>query len=130
MNNSQKERRQFTRYEVSYDDLFVFCRDSSKMARINNISKDGLGFEYFPSAAGGAKWRAIDILRGKRNQFYLPGLACKIIYDLCHLAENSNFSGSRCRICGLTFQKLTEDQQEKLEDLLIDEIGKHTTDSF
>ena len=130
MNNSQKERRQFTRHVVSDDELFVFCCDSSKMARINNISKDGLRFEYFPSAAGGAKWRTVDIFRGKRNQFYLSGLPCKIIYDLSHLGENSNFSGSRCRICGLNYQNLTEDQQEKLEDLLDNEISQATTGSL
>ena len=128
MNNSQKERRQFTRYEVSDDELFIFCCDSSKMARINNISKDGLCFEYFPSAAGGTKWRTVDIFRGKRNQFYLPGLSCKIIYNLSHLTENINFSGSRCRICGLTYRKLTENQQEKLEDWLDNEISQVTTD--
>ena len=128
MNNSQKERRQFTRHEVSGDELFVFCCDSSKMERINNISEDGLGFEYIPSEAGGAKWRTVDIFWVRRNQFYLSGLPCKIIYDISRLAENSSFSGSRCRICGLTYQRLTEDQQQKLEDLLDNEISQLTTD--
>ncbi len=122
MINAQKERRQFTRHVVSSDELFVFCCDSSKMARINNISRDGLRFEYFPSAVDGAKWSAIDIFWVRRNQFYLSGLPCKIIYDISHLAENSTFSGSRCRTCGLAYQTLTQDQQEKLEDLLDDEI--------
>jgi len=126
MNNTQKERRQFARYEVSGDELFVFCCDTSKMARINNISMDGLRFEYFPSAAGGAKWRRVDIFLAKRNQFYLSGLPCIIMYDISHLAENT-FSGSQCRICGLNYQKLSQDQQQKLENFLDKEICQRAT---
>ena len=128
MNNSQNERRKFRRFEVYGDELIAFCSDSSAMARIKNISRDGLKFEYFPDEASSAKWQTVDIYCVRTKSFYLSGLPCKIIYDISNLAEDRNFSGSLCRICGLKYRKLPEDQRQRLDVFLNNEISKLKTD--
>jgi hypothetical protein len=53
---------------------------------------------------------------------YLPGIACRSIYNISVLAEDQSFKGAENRLCGLQFIDLTEEQTQKLTDL-IDRYG-------
>ena len=112
------ERRKFKRYPVPENVFFVFDHNSSEMAVIKDISSDGLKFEYIPMPLSETEWKTIDIYASSRNRFHLFGIPCKIIYESDSLTENQSFSGSRSRIAGLQFAKLTKKQKEKLESLL------------
>ncbi len=122
------ERRHFPRYSVQPNKFVVFCHDSLMTANIKDISQGGLRFEYFPSNGDKAEWKMVDILHQEKTRFYLPDLACNIIYDVLNLEENRSFSGSQSRVCGLKFERLTTRQENKLEDLLKTELTRSATD--
>jgi hypothetical protein len=53
-----------------------------------------------------------------RACFCVAGVCCQIVYDIPSLSEDLSFSGIRTRVAGVEFADLTEEQQEKLSDLL------------
>ena len=78
----------------------------------------GLALEHFAGAGDPTDWTSIDIFMSGRDPLYLPKVKCRVIYDIAELSENSTFSGSAIRICGLKFGSLRDEQEKKLVKLL------------
>ena len=75
-------------------------------------------FKYFPIVDAKADLKEIDLLMEDQTRNYLSAIHCKVIYDINDLEENGTFTGSRTRICGLKFEKLTSEQEQKLRDII------------
>ena len=114
----RNDKRRYPRHAITNESLFVASLNSGKYAMVRNISRTGLAFEHFAGAGNPADWRLIDIFMSGRDPLYLPKVKCRVIYDIAELSENSTFSGSAIRICGLQFGSLRNEQEKKLKKLL------------
>jgi len=114
----RKDKRRYPRHAITDESLFIASLNSGKYALVRNISMTGLAFEHFAGAREPADWRSIDIFMSGRNPLYLPKVKCRVIYDIAELSENSTFSGSAIRVCGLQFGSLRDEQEKKLVKLL------------
>ena len=114
----RKNRRRYPRHAITKESLFIASLNSVKNASVRNISKSGLAFEHFGGAGDPGDWSLIDIFMGGRNPFYLPKIKCRLIYDIAELSENSTFSGSEVRVCGLQFGSLRNEHNKKLVKLI------------
>jgi hypothetical protein len=112
------ERRKFERHPVSKNQFFVFNHDSTEMAEINDISRGGLKFEYFPVEPQKTQWKRIDIFSKTSPRVYILDIPCKLIYDIITLAEDHTFNGSPARIAGLEFGRLDKIQKKRIDNLL------------
>ena len=113
-----KDKRRYPRYTFTDESLFIASLNSGRYALVRNISLAGLAFEHFAGAGEPADWRVIDIFMSGRDPFYLPKVKCRIIYDIAELSEDSTFSGSKTRVCGLQFGSLRDEEEKKLVELL------------
>jgi c-di-GMP-binding flagellar brake protein YcgR len=114
------EKRKFTRFRAQ-DDAFATLRgDYSKVGKIYDISLNGLAFRYLAEKMSNENISHVDIFL-TNNGFHLSDLPCTIVYDEKEPISNSNVvSPYRC---GLKFEKMNEEQQNKLEFFL----NNHTT---
>ena len=98
----------------------IFHSPGKAMGRINNLSSLGVSVEYAegewqPAADQEVKVRlAIDV----QSPLIMEDVPCMTIYDIATLAQNETFKGSKMRLCGLKYIALTDQQQEKLHQLL------------
>ena len=99
----EAERRQYRRHSVRDDAFEIFSRKTKIIGKLENISKTGLAFHYTPHRREIAQSDTIDIMATGPARFYLSGLICRKIYDICALDENQTFTGTETRLCGLEF---------------------------
>ena len=112
------ERRATKRCPIHFDEVQVSIYSGQKCYPIKDISTGGLSIEYSPVADKGLKLEKIDILAIDYDQFNLPQITCKTVYDIGTLMEEQSFKGGERRIRGLKFVKLTKEQEDKLDTLL------------
>ncbi len=114
------ERRKFTRF-LTQDDAFAAIRgDFTKVGKIKDISMNGLAFRYLAEEIPDEVSTRVDIfLTG--NGFHLASVPCTIIYDVKEPTHSSIAISPY--LCGLKFDQLEDDQQDKLEYFL----NNHTT---
>ena len=109
------ERRKFTRF-LTQDDAFAALRGNlTKVGKICDISLKGLAFRYLAEKISNETFTHVDIFLST-NGFHLPELPCKVVYD-----EKDSISQSNVVLayrCGLKFEPLREEQQNKLEFFL------------
>lgn len=116
------EQRQQPRYGIRKAEFQVFSHGIQITGRLVNISRGGLAFAFVPGPEKKADCRAVDILGPDPDRFYLAGIACRRIYDIGVLVEGRTFTGAQTRLRGIRFTDLTDDQAQKLTDL-IDSYG-------
>jgi hypothetical protein len=116
------DQRQHPRYRIRDTEFHVFNQGNQTTGKLVNISNGGLAFQFRPEPGKKIEYRAIDILGPEPDRFYLPGIACRSIYNISVLAEDQSFKGAENRLCGLQFIDLTEEQTQKLTTL-IDRYG-------
>ncbi len=116
------EQRRHPRYRIRDAAFHVFSHGTQISGRLVNIGKGGLAFQFTPGNGKTTACRAIDILGPGADRFYLAGIRCRRIYDICALAEDQTFTGASTRLCGLQFIDLTAEQTRKLASL-IDRYG-------
>lgn len=116
------EQRQHPRYGIRKAEFHVFSHGIQITGRLVNISNGGLAFELEPGAGKTNDCLAIDIMGPGPDRFYLPAIACRRVYDISVLAEGRNFTGAETRLRGVQFIGLTNDQIQKLTNL-IDRYG-------
>ena len=116
------DQRQHPRYGIRKAEFQVFSHGIQITGRLVNISKGGLSFEFAPGPEKTIECRAIDILGHDPDRFYLSGIACRLVYDIGHLAEGRSFTGVATRLRGVQYTDLTDAQTQKLTDL-IDRYG-------
>ena len=112
------EQRKHSRYAIRKAEFQVFSHGIQITGRLVNISRGGLAFAYLPGPEKKADCRAVDILGPDPDRFYLAGIACRRIYDIGVLVEGRTFTGAQTRLRGIRFTDLTDDQTQKLTDLI------------
>jgi hypothetical protein len=112
------EQRQHARYRMRDVEFHIFSRGTQVTGRLVNIGKGGLAFQFAPGPGKTAECRKIDILGLEPDRFYIAGITCRSIYDIGVLAEGRTFTGTETRLCGVQFTDLTEEQTQKLTDLI------------
>ena len=105
------ERRQHPRYPIREGEFEIFNRDSKIIGKLNNISRGGLAFQYLPVEDQRAESDTIDIIAKSPGLFYLPAVACRVMYDISVLAEARTFTGAATRLCGVKFAGLNKEQK-------------------
>jgi len=105
------DRRQHPRYSAREDGIEIFCRDTKIIGKLENISRNGLAFQYTPVKGEKAEFDTIDIMATGPARFYLSGLVCRKIYDISTLDEDQTFTGTETRLCGLEFVSTENDLQ-------------------
>ena len=83
------ERRKLTRLSFKNPSYIIFRPGFLRLARIIDITKEGMGFEYFGYAWWMNDSMEIDIFLPTEGHFYIPRIDFKIIYDFSPFA----FSG-------------------------------------
>jgi hypothetical protein len=121
-NQMKAEQRQHPRYGIRDAEFHVFSHGIQITGRLVNISKGGLSFEFAPGPKKTIECRAIDILGPDPDRFYLSGIACRLVYDIGHLAEGRSFTGVATRLRGVQYTDLTDAQTQELTDI-IDRYG-------
>ena len=106
------ERRQFTRYLAQDDAYAVLGGDFAKVGKVCDISLNGLAFTSPAEKISHDTFTHVDIFLSN-NGFHLPDVPCNIVYDVKeHTSGSMEISPYRC---GLSFNVLQEEQQNKLE---------------
>jgi hypothetical protein len=118
MMKSKVERRKFARFSVPPDEFFAYCHETKKMTMVMDIGMGGLKIECYLSAESRPDAMTIDIYTLPQERFHMAGLPCRVVYDIANLAQDSTFSGSNSRIAGIQYEKLTDEQKDKLEHVL------------
>ncbi len=110
------ERRKYVRF-LGQDNSFAALRVGfRKVGRINDISINGLAFSYLSETVGGGSDRPliqVDIFTSGNN-FHLPNIPCKIVYDIQDPKSGKYIDLMTCR-CGLKFNEPTKSQSKQLE---------------
>ena len=114
----RNDKRKYPRHAITDESLFIGSLNSGKYAIVRNISITGLAFEHFAGAGDQIDWTSIEIFMNGRERLYLPKIKCRVIYNISELSENSTFSGSAIRVCGLQFAFLSDEQEKQLVKLL------------
>lgn len=99
----------------------VYRSKPVKFGRINNISMDGLSFDYIAGREGSSQSLVLDILLADRN-FYLPNLSFKSISDV-KAADDFSMHTIKTRRHHVRFERLTPDQIRKIQ-YFIQHYGK------
>ena len=109
------ERREKKRFRPKKMTFIALKPQFVKLGKVLDISEGGLCFQYLAKEdqAGDTAVQA-DIFMSD-NGYYLPDVACKMVWDT-ETTEKMTFPiGFQSRRCGLQFVKLTKDQRDKLE---------------
>jgi hypothetical protein len=123
------ERREFTRFELTKDEIQVLSDDPILFGQLSDISKGGLSFQYTPIPGIKMATCSINILPKDNYNFNIYHINCKIIYDMPIAKIGNSITGYNKRKCGIKYSWLKEKQNNKLELLLyryIVKCGKNT----
>jgi len=117
-----KERREFVRYLIKPYTIFLYSNYSPVKGWVKDISKGGMSFEYTPLEECEPESEISVILTGETLPFYLPDIRCKTIYNIKVDKNDRSFKGTVKQRCGVQYEKLDPEMQEKLDFLLSSEI--------
>ena len=114
------ERRKFTRFRVQNNAYAALRGSYTKVGKIYDISLNGLAFRYLAEKVFSETFNRVDIFLSN-NGFHLFGVPCRVV---CDEKEGVYISPMITPYrCGLKFEGLNEEQQNKLEFFL----NNHTT---
>ena len=91
----------------------VYRSKPAKFGRINNISMDGLSFDYIAGEEGSSQHLVLDILLADRG-FYLANLTFKTICDV-KVAADSSMDPIKMRQHRVRFERLASNQIRKMQ---------------
>ena len=117
------ERRREKRVAFSDDEIVVMGRYSNSVGVIKDISMGGMKFEYFAETPVDGQWQMIDILANRQDHVLLASVPCDVAYDIKGMSSNSSFTGICVRVCGVSFNTLTETQTGSLQQLIVQQGG-------
>ncbi|MCP4110955.1 MAG: PilZ domain-containing protein [Desulfobacteraceae bacterium] len=112
----KREMRKDSR--LSAQDAFVAL--GGRIAKITNISRGGLSFEYVSDNNRKEQACELDIFLSE-NEFHVPDMPCRIVYDISvgkpHVYKN--FSETFItRQCGVKFGRLSKEEAARLDYFL------------
>ena len=118
----EAEKRQSQRYSVRGEGIEIFSRQSEIVGKLENISKTGMAFRYTALGEKKAESDTIDIIAMGPARFYVPGLVCRMIYDISALDEDQTLTGAETRLCGHEFVRI--ENEVKLSFFLRNYLSK------
>ncbi len=116
------ENRKFDRYQVPGNAIFLYSNHSPIHGWLTDISCGGMAFEYTPIDDCEIKPEIRLILMGDTFPFYLSDIPCKVVHDAKICKNNLAVKDTGTRHCGVQFEKLDTEMQEKLTFLLSSEL--------
>ncbi len=111
-------RRLLARFQVPGDEFQLIRQNNRTIGWLKDISLHGLSYEYIAAEKQQADLEDIGIFSDKDKRIFLPGLPCKIVYDIIVDEESENYSVFNFRRRGLKYRTLTNGQRYRLEYLL------------
>jgi hypothetical protein len=112
------ERRKYTRFLAEEDGFAALGANFTKVGKLKDISIGGLAFEYIGWTENCVQDSSIVAIFHSHNDFHLPNLACRLIYNLAISAENDNSQFIRqytIHRCAMQFVDITAKQRKQLE---------------
>jgi hypothetical protein len=114
MNETQRRRRN-RRHELNKEVFVALRPDFNRLGSLRDISRTGLGFEYFPCEDASCRLGDVHVdIFCQENNYLLSRLPCKLIYDQ---PVDPNLSSSPRR-CGLQFASLSNHEMEQISLLM------------
>ena len=118
------ERRKYVQF-ISRSNTFIALPALSKLGAVKDISQGGLNYEFYTafgqkeiSKSGLDDSITVDIFT-RGNRFHIRNIRCRIVYDIIAPEDRPAYSASTTRKrCGLKFDPLTEEQEEKINHFL------------
>ena len=111
-------RRLFARFQVSEDEFQLIRQNTRTIGWLKDLSFHGLSYEYIAAEKQQVDLEDIGIFSDKSKGIFLPGLSCKVVYDIIVDEESETSSVFNFRRCGLKYRTLTNGQRDRLEYLL------------
>ena len=112
------EKRKYRRFLAKDDTYAILGNHFNKVGRLKDISIAGLAFTYIEKTEDSVQDFSKATIFVSDSKFYLPDLACKMIYDspLDETNNNRYFKTAfRTKRCGIQFTAVTEYQLKKLK---------------
>ena len=112
------EKRKYTRSRVKDDAYAALGNHFTKVGKLKDISIDGLAFRYIGNTEDWVEDSSTIAIFDSENTFYLPNLACKLIYvSPLYVIKNIRYFKTAKSInrCGVKFTAFTDYQLEYLE---------------
>ncbi len=110
--------RRFVRFQVSEDEFQLIRQNNNTIGWLKDISHHGLSYEYIAAEKQQADLEDIGIFSDKNKGIFLPGLSCKVVYDINVDEESETFSVFNFRRRGLKYRALTKGQKDRLVHLI------------
>lgn len=111
-------RRLFARFQVPENEFKLIRQNNRTIGWLKDISLHGLSYEYIAVEKQQIDLEDIGIFSDKNKGIFLPGLSCKVVYDIIVDEESEIYSVSNFRRRGLKYRTLTNGQRDRLEYLL------------
>ena len=112
------EKRKTIRFQSEGGTYVALGTNFTKVGRLIDISTGGLAFRYIDVNKDDAQDSTTVAVFSSKIEFYLPDLACRLIYDSSikefNLAEYFKKS-LRINRCGIQFTALDENQSDQLD---------------
>ena len=116
------ERRKFTRYKVPDNAIFLYSNHSPFHGCLKDISYGGMAFDYTQIDDCEIQPEIRLILAGDTFLFYLSDIPCKVIHDTKISKNDRVVKDTATRRCGVQYEKLDKEMQEKLMFLLSNKL--------
>jgi len=111
-------RRLFARFQVPEDEFQLIRQNNRTVGWLKDISLHGLSYEYIAAEKQQVDLEDIGIFSDKNKGIFLPGLSCKVVYDIIEDEESETSSVVSFRRRGLKYRTLSNGQRDRLEYLL------------
>jgi hypothetical protein len=103
---------------VDENEFQLIRQNTSTIGWLKEISHRGLSYEYIAAKKQQVDLEDIVVFSDKMRGILLPGLSCKIVYDINVVEESESFSVFNFRRRGLKYRTLTKGQKDRLTYLL------------
>ena len=122
-------RRLFARFQVPEDEFQLISQNNRTIGWLKEISLHGLSYEYIAAEKQQVDLEDIGIFSDKNKGIFLPGLSCKVVYDINVDEESETFSVFNFRRRGLKYRTLTKGQKDRLV-YLINNVNDKSVETF
>jgi hypothetical protein len=103
---------------VSEDEFQLIRQNNNTIGWLKDISHHGLSYEYIAAEKQQDDLEDIGIFSDKNKGIFLPGLSCKVVYDINVDEETETVSVFNFRRRGLKYRALTKGQKDRLVHLI------------
>ena len=114
----RSERRKYTRFLAEKDVYAALGANFAKVGKLKDISIGGLAFEYIDCTENCVQDSSRVTIFHSHNEFHLPNLACRLIWNLEISPENDDSQFIRqyaIHRCAIQFGDITAKQRKQLE---------------